>query len=1458
MLQLARVHLQGLGPPDARFDPLTLDLREEKSRRPGHSVVWLANGGGKTTLLRLIFHVLRYSDARKIGKELPGVHTALAGLLGAKDVGHVALEWQWTGAARRLGEEPERIVTGLVCSWRTGRESGGAADIARHFYSMTVQPDLGFEDLLASMVEDGRRVPHLRWVAALRDLAKELPAADIAITEQIARWESHLLTLGIDSALFRYQIEMNQGEGGADGLFAHMRTPRDVVEFLLRTTVAPASLDGLDEELDAYAEKIARRPTLEAERRFVERLGFTLDGLATAADVHAVAVEDERRARRDAAQLRRALEAAAEQCRQELARVETQHAAALGERTVQDGLRSQAARRAAGLERWIAQAERDTAAEVRERARAVLADAELTQESWALMSSVSREAASVERIALLDRLIAREHEGLQPLRDELSRHLGRLFARLDGLLAGAEIERTRLVTERDAAAAEMSAARAAVAAAESARDGAERRRAGAEQRVDEWRRRLDHLRSRGIMAPEERVPAALARQAAAGSAAVQRQEDAAAEEAAAREAGDVARAAAAEAVLSASHSRALIDDLTSSADELDREAAELRDAPLVVEVLEGRAPKLPEDGPQTLVALLGEAAAADREAVRLAERGTSDDRDLAYVAEHGVLPARHDSAVVVERLRAVGVEAAGGADHVRRAIAAEAREAAMARHPGLPDAVVVHCVTEEVVAAVASLAGEVRHAVEIVADDRASAPALGVRGHDGTWDREAAAAWAHEAEARASARTPEIERNQKRREDAGRMRHRIDAHLRVWDAAARTAHDAKLRAAREARERAQAEVAEQESIVASQAGVVEAVRSDGEQAARDLENAERNREEVEALGHLDASADADQAVVTRERAAAREALDQAELTSASAERAEQRRAEADRDREEARVTADRWRREVARLAARREQADRAPADDGDATLEAILAAVDALDAELARRSTFDELARERQAAHDALRAARNEVQAASPGVRQRAAELLRQPGAEDAEHRAQGLDAARRRAAAAREDAAAAMVRLGAAERLLAEASSLPDQVAPEPSPVDAARARRQLIDHVDQQEAASAALRRVEATLRTLDPERIERRRVVDRLIDIAGALDGDDAEARLAAPDVNRLTDPEVAIVARDDARRAIRDADTASARTLEARERTFAKVQDVLLDPDYDAVGGTLRHDLRQAGVERLVNEAASLADRLRQRAELIADTLASLARDRSVVATTLAKEVDSGLRLLRRVETRSQLPEGLGPWTGQSVVRFSGLVRPQELAEVVARVEATLDRLVVLDSRPRGADLLVRAVVDLVDSPTLDVKILKPNAGEPGVPQPVSLLPTFSGGQRATVAILLYATLARVRADELRRRGSDVGVGVLILDNPLGKASAGFLVEQQLRVADANAIQLVYATGVGDFDALDRFPVRARLRNRGVVGRALRRVVDEGQAERIMGAAGVDGLEAVHHQVDGPPR
>jgi len=70
------------------------------------------------------------------------------------------------------------------------------------------------------------------------------------------------------------------------------------------------------------------------------------------------------------------------------------------------------------------------------------------------------------------------------------------------------------------------------------------------------------------------------------------------------------------------------------------------------------------------------------------------------------------------------------------------------------------------------------------------------------------------------------------------------------------------------------------------------------------------------------------------------------------------------------------------------------------------------------------------------------------------------------------------------------------------------------------------------------------------------------------------------------------------------------------------------------------------------------------------------------------------------------------------------------------------------------------------------------------------------------------------IVRVRAD---RGDTLTDCGFLMLDNPFGKASHFPLVDLQLKMANVMGVQLIYLTGINDFEALASFPLRVRLRN-----------------------------------------
>ncbi|WP_438803347.1 hypothetical protein, partial [Frankia gtarii] len=286
-------------------------------------------------------------------------------------------------------------------------------------------------------------------------------------------------------------------------------------------------------------------------------------------------------------------------------------------------------------------------------------------------------------------------------------------------------------------------------------------------------------------------------------------------------------------------------------------------------------------------------------------------------------------------------------------------------------------------------------------------------------------------------------------------------------------------------------------------------------------------------------------------------------------------------------------------------------------------------------------------------------------------------------------------------------------------------------------------------------------------------------------------------------------------------------------------------------FDAVRTPARRQMLRAGRETVADGAAAWAQALAPRLRSLDDDLAHIGRNREAIVARLEGMVRAALGTLRAAGRLSRLPDRLGDWSGQDFLRIS-FAEPDDraLAEDLGRVvDETAAAAVAAQPRPaaasrRGANavrtadpglgtgdvrgtraaavrrdgmgLLLRGVRAALHR-GVRVEILKPDAVLRTERVRVSELgDVFSGGQQLTAAIILYCTMAALRAnDRGQLRASHAGV--LFLDNPIGRASAGYLLDLQLAVADRLGVQLIYTTGLFDTAALSAFPLIVRLRN-----------------------------------------
>lgn len=1403
MPRLLRLHFASIGHPDARLAPLTIDLRARDAIGTGaDSVLWLRNGGGKSTILNLFYSLFRPERREFLGASAEGRARHLEDYIKADDLAFVVTEWdvEPVGQAGFFGALPaRRRVVGQVLSWKDRQRSADLSKLRRRFFSFAVGPGLGLDELPV----EGLGPAPVRSFDAFRQwfdqLRQDRPELEPFTEETPRRWGEHLERIGLDPELFRYQLKMNAREGSADEAF-RFRTTEEFVRFYLEVALDPTEADQVASNLEGFRAKLERRPALMGEQSFlIDARAWLLplcEVLARREEQQATLLESERIARSVLAAMARRRDAfAAEASRASEAATEATRAAREA-----DNEAAKQGRWANGLDRRATEL-----ALVEAELEARRLDEEVEREQRAARVGTAAEARDLasrteaEREAKA-RAVALARAEQEPLRREVTDAGTTLRARLAEAAraeaALADAARTR------AADADDRRRRAQVRQRELSAEEATRRSEVAQ--LDAWLaerdRERERLRLAGTIELREDAEAALerwraleaiARGAAEGFDLARREARARAEAA-----GDQEREAAGR--FERLRAEVLAEDRRLAAARKERDALLAR--PTLLEV-EGDLPDL--DAPGLVDRLFASADTSHQRTLALAAEGAEDERASAALDRSGRLPAPRDVEPVVQTLQSSGVAAWSALAWLVENEPDPARRAELVTSdPALWYGVLVPDVAS-LARAAAMLETHATRLPVVVAParlDRGGADGrLVLPGHPAHWDTAEGGRFAAELDGRRRRRQADAGAASSRERECRKLADAVAAWRERWgdgrlalaesDLEQRLAARDRAVADRDAaRERAQLERArEQEADHARAERAAAATRAGG--VAREVEVF------VERFEHA----------VVRQRAAKDAANERIAAVvmeiSTVAEAIGAEEAAWLRERELATGHA----RVVTELQAERDRVDlhdeRAPAS---LDLVQARATWHALRARWEKVVSEDRLQWELEALDARLRDERARARELALGI-EALVEAI--PAGDGSRHRQD----AEPRLEAARQGQARAQVRLEDARRAAAgvprrrEAHDLP----PGSPPVTAEEAR----------ESASACRRAREAATETSRAEseraselvkahgraeaeagRCEQR--VRRLSDLLGDAQG---QAPCELPEaVDRLVDERL-----DAVRRAQRDLQE----TQELADAHAESLRGLAGDPRHEGHRSRVKERLK-APPSELAAAAPELARDVEARLEVVRSTLTEIDEDRRIVLGELEKVATDGVRILQAAERASRLPAGLGAWENEPFLRIRAEV-PGVQSERRARLEPFLDRIVAAGRVPDGRALALGGVLELA-SQRIEATLLKPDALLRRDRLPVVEMQTFSRGQQLTVAILLYCTLAQLRAQSRGQRGR-VDSGVLLLDNPVGTCSSVPLLELQRTVARQMRVQLVYTTGVNDPDAVATFPNTVRLRN-----------------------------------------
>lgn len=1436
MYELTRVRLFSVGPTAARYQDVALDLRgvgapvkvavqedlfapdaldRTTPRRPSPaSVLFLENGGGKSVLLKLIFSVLLPGRRQVVGTTST---TVLENFVLAEDVAHVVCEWMHVGTGRLL-------VTGKVSEWRGHVASTDPEKLADAWYSFRPVPGMGLDDL--PFTHDGRRVTLAAFRERLQTAHREHPDAELAWETGHRDWTRHLVDVGLDPELFRYQRAMNAGEGEAAEAFS-FSSDEAFVDFLLRAVLDPAEPQNVAELVAGYADRLAQREELETEREFVDGTLSRLEPMVDAEATATAARDTETAARAELAAT--ASRIAARRVAEEARSVTAAEEAAGAVEAEQS-----AARAAERLQDTVGELRRLTAVLTVEAAERTAAEATRERDD---ASAVSMARDAVEPV-LAHRVAAAE--------------AARLRARVE---EEEQKSRPALAARQDAARA-LAAALARVAAeADAAADAAETRRADAEERAAAARREqvtrtADAARAESAAGAarealdelDTRVAAAVdAGHLKAGSTAADVEDSAAAARidaercAAALADADAAAAAIREERRAAETRRTAAQDAAAAARadaataEAARSAAQADAVALAGETRPAELLGLDEIRPDTDAGLVVDTLTtairgAERERTTLHGDQRRDERALAALGDGGLLPDPPEIEDVLAVLESAGITAWSGRRYLAKLPALD-RETVLARLPHLAGGVLLNDARDAERARTRLDAARLLPACLVAVGTTAALrpdadPAPGidfvVPPNPALHDEEAAEQVRVRLVAETTERAARLAELETVLDDDRRLRDRFAA-LRD-----RRPTLADLTEAAEIAEAARAAaVAEHEATRAA----VEDLDERADRLAADRPGLERTagdtRRRADALAALRTElarrATHEERIRTGEADAAR-AREEADAAGTTADRAAREAADAQQTRDRQRGIGTTLRDEAAALPVSIEEIG-----DPDAEPDGI------------PEGTLAELREEFQRARDAYASAavdtdlHGALERAEADARERrvAVDGLPRTVVEAATaflHTPDGADAASRRAAA--EQARAAY---DEAERRRADAAT------------ELAVARRELerftggerpIDPYDAPRDAEHGRELVARAAADLDAAgtELERRRRARTAAEDAHRTATDLARGfGLVVSSLDETPEPsgvpfdgdvEAAQAALKRHQNAVRDAAGERTRAEKKVREGVDAVARFAQDPRFATLTSPVHRHI--AGVDRseMPGLAAEWIAALRPRLRSLDDDLGNIERHRSGIVTRLSGMVGEALRTVRLAQRLSQLPEGLGDWSGQQFLR----IRFEELPDAALRHElgAVVDRTATgmaggkAKDRRDGMSMLLRGVRAAMPK-GVRVEMLKPDAVLRTERLRVSAIKdVFSGGQQLTAAIVLYCTMAALRAHQ-RGQGRRAHAGVLFLDNPIGRASAGYLLELQFGVAQALGVQLVYTTGLFDAGALSSFPLLVRLRN-----------------------------------------
>ena len=1418
MRAITRIHLSDCGWHEAYYLDLTVPLADSRTGKPEHTVLSLENTGGKTSFLALVLSCFDTNERRFL-KTLIRQNQRFADYFGELPA-FIIVEWDLSaGQTSFLG--PERLVTGQVV---VPRGEGQRRDVERRFFSFRSTPGLALEDIPARGLRGFKTHGPLnghqdvqRWLHSMR--AKH--PGNFQVFGNQSEWKRKLAEEKIDAELIAAQVEFNRNEGGIED-FLNFRTEDQFVRKFLALTLPEAEAESVRSLLAEHVARLTELPILERRRSAMHGLKERFAPfLETAREAHA-AEESLAHHVNEASGLRTGLEARRAQAE---ARQESKREKA--DRHEMAANAAQAACTAARIE--LASATLETARR-RHEVTDQSAKASESEETQARKQLTLLQAASQMRDILDDRVRAQKfQDAIDAANADLEPHRAAL-RRLGTTLTATLHDRGAVLRKHQRACSEAAEdlkrcagktdedRRAALDHAQSAH----RSIAGIDRDLEhasESRRRLE---AEGILEPSESADLAINRHALAAETAkesvrILREE---ADEHDCKATAERER----ESKLKEEQSglRQAVGLLQNLLQQGETKRGELAFDPTILKLASVEEIDPDAEGVERLL---------DKEKTRTSRRVREDESRIEILKDAreslevtGLAGIDKDVRLVVERLREAGLH--------------DTQPHAVYTSRTLRSAAAVRSFAEHDPAAFGGVAVPNSNALEAARRVLHSPPPLSrpmvvvntgaepVDVHDdrfvipveeaATYDRDAASALTERMETYLDRLEKNIERGEQHIE-------RIDTTLRelkTWKECFGTERlKAWHREANQHEERIRAIDTELGAVSGSIQSTIHAAASTRKQADASHDEAHargnrarRTREHEEQWGSRIVGWQRERLKLDRE---AKGHENRARASERERERHERESREKKGEATKAAKDASALEQEAASLAYADEGG--APGSDLDGLREKYAAGlttltslekkeVSALRGRLLER---EEIIETKETEFERLFASLD---------RKRVEAEARREGIRDATYKAeQALEVAQAKAATAQAEARSARdeyererdrEREGIKPKQMLDLRALtPEELADLPDRAKSALLTQEGVRH---RETQMGALARNNASSNGQTATQCAR---WTKLLDGALTEQATSKQSRSLPEDEEALAELVSETVAGLlQASEARRNTQTTVQRAYDTVRRFIRSAAFAALETERVVAAHLAANDPLDAAAH--APQTAKLID---ERLKTIEHDLARLDEDRDACVAELDRLLSTILHIVRRMLREGRIPEHVPRFGGEPVFKMNADLSRVPVTQRKDIIRSYVSDLAEANRIPETGQDIAATLIDrmraALGKSSLGIQLLKPKGEGKTEHMPIDKV-TVSGGELLTAAMMIYVVLARLRAEAMP--GSTGEAGVLILDNPLGKANKALLLKTQIGLADAMGIQLFYTTGIQDYAALAEFENIVKLR------------------------------------------